>query len=65
MGFAYSEGNADLSSTHVKDIAHYSPVKHLSHQVSRCICYQYFSYDWRKDTQYRYETTMTDSWTDF
>ena len=39
--------NADLSSAHVKDIAHHSPVKLvLFHQESRCICYQYFSHDW-------------------
>ena len=50
MGFAYSEDNADLSSTHVKDIVHHSPVRFvLSHQGSRCICYLYFSHDWRKN----------------
>ena len=43
MGFVYNEDNANLSSAHVKDIAHHSPVKLvLSHQESRCICYPYF-----------------------
>ena len=33
MGYAYSDDNADLSSTHVKDIVHHSPVRlALSHQ---------------------------------
>ena len=46
----YNKDNADLSSTHVKNIAHHSPVKLvLSHQESRCICYQYLSHDWRKN----------------
>ena len=46
MDFAYIKDNADLSSTHVKDIAHHSPVRHvLPHQDSRCICYQYFLQD--------------------
>ena len=40
MGFAYNKDRADLSYTHVKGIAHHSPVKLLlSHQESRCICY--------------------------
>ena len=40
MGFAYNKDNADSSYTHVKGIAHHSPVKLvLSHQESRCICY--------------------------
>ena len=43
MGFAYIKDNADESSTHVKKIAHNSPVKLvLSHQESKCICYQCF-----------------------
>ena len=35
IGFVYNDDNDDLSSTHVKDIAHHSPVKLvLSHQES-------------------------------
>ena len=47
MAFAYNNDNADLSSTHVRNIAHHSPVKLvLSHQESWFI-YQNFSHDWR------------------
>ena len=50
MGFAYSEDNADLGSTHVNGSVHHSPDKLvLSHQESRYICYQYFTHDWRKN----------------
>ena len=66
MGFAYSKDNADLSSTHVKDIAHHSPVKLvLPHQESRCICYQYFSHDWRKNNHLVMTQQRLIGWTDF
>ena len=66
MGFAYSEDNAYLSSPHVKDIAHHSPVKLvLLHQESRCICYQYFSQDWRKNNHLVMTQQRLIGWTDF
>ena len=50
MGFAYNEENVDMCSTDLKDIANHNTVKLvLSHQENRCICYQYFPYDWRKN----------------
>ena len=43
MSFVYNEDDVDLSSAHIKDIAHHSPVKLvLSHRESRCIFFRIF-----------------------
>ena len=66
MGFACNEDNADLSHTHVKCIAHHSPVKlNLSHQESRCICYQYFTHDWKRENHFVMIQQRPTSWRDF
>ena len=65
MDFAYNKDNADLCSTHIKDIAHHFPVKLvLSHQESRCF-YQYFSHDRRQNNHLVMTQQRPGGWTDF
>ena len=66
VGFVYNKDDADLSSAHVKDIAHHSPVKLvLSHEEIRCICYPYFHMTGERTSISLWHNKNPRGWTDF